>query len=68
MSDKVVGWCPVNAMGVLELNDRHPNPVPVIKRHAKQIRNNNERKIQFANALHISTKMRVPLHHIIETP
>jgi len=68
MSDKVVGWCTVNTKGVLELNDRHPNPVPAIKRHAKQIRNNNERKMQFANALHISAKMRVPLHQIIETP
>jgi len=68
MSDEILGWRSVNAIGILELNDRHPNPLPAIKRHAKQIRNNKERKMQFSNALHISAKMRVPLRQIIVMP
>jgi len=65
---EILGWRPVNAKGILELNDRHPNPPPAIKRHAKQIRNNKERKMQYSNALYISTKMRVPLNQIIVMP
>ncbi|TYS59524.1 hypothetical protein FZC76_22090 [Sutcliffiella horikoshii] len=66
MSNEVLGRCRDNAKGVLELNDRHPNPVPAIKRHAKQIRNNKERKILFSTACQASKKMNVPLNQIIE--
>ena len=58
------GLCELNHKGILKHYYRS-NPNPAIKRHAENILNNRKSKIQYGNALYLSTELNIPLNEII---
>lgn len=65
MERDLKGLCELNKDGVLNLYNRYQNKIPAIKRHAENILNNRDSKIQYSNALNLSLIKRIPLNEII---
>lgn len=68
MKKDLKGLCELNKKGILKLYYSYRNQIPAIKRHAENILNNRDSKIQYGNALNLREITGVPLNEIIENP
>lgn len=66
MKIEIQGLCELNKKGILKLYNRYGNQIPAIKRHAENILNNKQSKIQYCNALNLSEILKIDLDEIIE--
>jgi|APAga8741244001_1050109.scaffolds.fasta_scaffold02395_7 hypothetical protein len=68
MNKELKGLCEINKKGILKLYNHYQNQIPAIKRHAENILNKRDSKIQYSTALYLSSSIGIDLDEIIEKP
>jgi hypothetical protein len=67
MKTDLKGLCKLNKKGILRLYGIYQDQIPLIKRHAENILNNRDSKIQYGNAIYLSSIIGIDLNEIIES-
>lgn len=65
---QLIGLCDVNVLGLLDLYYNHSISSPAIRRHVKEIENNEPSQMEFGNANQLSEAAGIPINKIVNIP